>query len=198
MGLHLALPHDFVLSPTWIYPVLMGGFLVLLVAGDPGLVDHERGWIRVVTNLMIVLIALSNLFAIVRLCDGILSSDQPEFAQQPTQLLGIGAIVWATNVIAFALWYWELDRGGPGRRADGTTAPPDFLFPQMSDPDLAAPGWTPAFVDYFYTSFTNATAFSPTDVLPLARWAKLVMMLQSAVSLVTVGLVVARAVNVLK
>ncbi|MFN8148781.1 MAG: hypothetical protein U0R76_15145 [Candidatus Nanopelagicales bacterium] len=70
MGLHLMLPHDFVLSPTWIYPVLMGAFLVLLIAGDPGLVDHERGWVRVITNLMIVLIALSNLFAIVRLCDG--------------------------------------------------------------------------------------------------------------------------------
>jgi uncharacterized membrane protein len=105
--------------------------------------------------------------------------------------------VWATNVIAFALWYWEFDRGGPVHRAEGTSQHPDLLFPQMAAPELASPDWEPWFVDYLYLSFTNAAAFSPTDVMPLARWAKLTMLLQSAVSLAVGVLVIARAVNIL-
>ena len=101
-------------------------------------------------------------------------------------------------MIVFSLWYWDLDRGGPVARAHAMRAHPDFLFPQMASPELAPPDWEPLFVDYFYTSFTNATAFSPTDVMPLSRWAKLAMMLQSAVSLATLALVIARAVNILK
>lgn len=141
MALHLLLPSDFVLSPTWIYPVLMCGFLVLLIAGDPGLVDHERGWIRLVTNLMIVLIALSNLFAIYRLVDGILST-HPAYTQNATQLLTIGAIVWATNVIAFALWYWDVDGGGSARRAKrGAWADPAFIWPEMHLEAYMSSGW---------------------------------------------------------
>ena len=87
-----------------------------------------------------------------------------------------GAAIWGTNVIAFALWYWEFDRGGPVHRLQGTGRYPDLLFTQMSEPELTPPGWGPRFVDYLYFSFTNATAFSPTDVLPLARWAKLTML----------------------
>jgi uncharacterized membrane protein len=105
--------------------------------------------------------------------------------------------VYFTNLIAFGLWYWELDRGGPAARAHGVKAYPDFLFPQMSTPDLAPAEWEPAFIDYLYVSFTNATAFSPTDVMPLTRWAKLTMALQSAVALVVVAMVIARAVNIL-
>jgi uncharacterized membrane protein len=101
-------------------------------------------------------------------------------------------------VIIFALWYWEFDRGGPVSRAHAHRPYPDFLFPQMSTPDMAPSEWEPRFVDYLYLSFTNATAFSPTDVMPLSRWAKLTMLAQSAVSLITVALVIARAVNVLK
>ena len=99
-------------------------------------------------------------------------------------------------MIAFALWYWEFDRGGPGARAATPRATPDFLFPQMSDPRLD-PTWRATFLDYLYVSFTNATAFSPTDTMPLSRWAKMLMLTQSAVSLITVGLVFARAINVL-
>ena len=102
------------------------------------------------------------------------------------------------NVVVFALWYWELDRGGPVARAQATSQYPDFVFPQMLTPELAPTHWESAFVDYLYLSFTNATAFSPTDVLPLSRWAKLTMMVQSAVSLATVALVIARAVNILQ
>ncbi|GAA4825357.1 hypothetical protein GCM10023201_09700 [Actinomycetospora corticicola] len=100
-------------------------------------------------------------------------------------------------MIGFALWYWQFDRGGPSVRACGERSLPDFWFPQMQSADLD-PEWEPHFVDYLYVSFTNATAFSPTDTMPLSRWAKLTMLVQSAVSLATVALVVARAVNVLK
>jgi uncharacterized membrane protein len=102
-----------------------------------------------------------------------------------------------TNVIVFALWFWEMDRGGPAARALARKVHPDFLFSQMTVPDLVNLDWEPGFVDYLYLSFTNATAFSPTDTLPLSRWAKLTMMAESTVSFVTVALIVARAVNVL-
>jgi uncharacterized membrane protein len=109
-----------------------------------------------------------------------------------------GGAIWLTNIIVFALWYWEFDRGGPVARANGDRMYPDFLFAQMTSPQLAPPDWEPAFSDYLYLSFTNAAAFSPTDVLPLSRWAKMGMTAQAIVSVVTVALVVARAVNILK
>ena len=102
-----------------------------------------------------------------------------------------------TNVIVFALWFWEGDRGGPAARADADKPHPDFLFPQMQSPELASRDWEPTFLDYFYVAFTNATAFSPTDTMPLSAWAKLLMLTESVISLVTVLLVVARAVNVI-
>jgi hypothetical protein len=113
-------------------------------------------------------------------------------------LLITGGAIWLTNVIIFALWYWELDRGGPVARALAVKQYPDFQFPQMVSPDMAPPDWEPMFADYLYLGFTNAAAFSPTDVMPLSRWAKMAMTLQSAISIVTVALVVARAVNILQ
>ena len=115
----------------------------------------------------------------------------------PTTLLGTGAAINVTNVIVFALWYWAFDRGGPLGRALATSTVPDFLFPQMALPELF-PGWRAEFGDYLYLAFTNATAFSPTDTLPTSRWAKMTMMLQSAIALVIAGLILARVVNVLK
>ena len=110
-------------------------------------------------------------------------------------LLG-GGEIWFTNVIVFGLWFWEYDRGGPGSRAQGLVDTPDLLFPQMTD-DRLGRDWEPEFFDYLFVSYTNATAFSPTDTLPLSRWAKLLFMAQSAISLVTVALIAARAVNIL-
>src|SRR5439155_7990760 len=118
----------------------------------------------------------------------------PSGATDAPRLLLNGCAIWFTNVIVFALWYWEIDRGGPAARANARAVHPDFLFAQMAAPELADHDWEPTFIDYLYLSFTNSTAFSPTDTLPLSRWAKLAMMFQSAVSLVTVALVVARAV----
>ena len=119
-------------------------------------------------------------------------------AQNGNSLLLSGATIWLTNIVIFALWFWEFDRGGPGSRAEALVRYPDFLFPQMQDEHMAAVHWHPNFFDYLYISFTNASAFSPTDVLPLTRWAKMLMLVQSVTSLLTVGLVVARAVNILQ
>jgi uncharacterized membrane protein len=114
-----------------------------------------------------------------------------------SQLLRAAGQVWGTNVIAFALWYWELDAGGPPARLAKAGAPRDFAFPQMTDSLLARPGWQPRFVDYLYLSFTNASAFSAADTLPLTSKAKLLMLFQSSISIVTLILVAARAVNML-
>ena len=100
-------------------------------------------------------------------------------------------------MVAFALWYWEFDRGGPVARALGTHPYPDFQFPQMTAPEMAPPHWEPTFADYLYVAFTNAAAFSPTDTMPMSRWAKMLMTTQSVISIVTVAFVVARAVNIL-
>jgi hypothetical protein len=115
--------------------------------------------------------------------------------QAVTLLVG-GGEIWVTNTIVFALWFWEYDRGGPAERAHGTTDMPDLLFPQMTDEHLAR-NWEPNFIDYLYVSFTNSTAFSPTDTMPLSRWSKVLFALQAAISLITVALIAARAVNIL-
>jgi uncharacterized membrane protein len=112
-------------------------------------------------------------------------------------LLTAGSTVWASNIIAFALLYWELDGGGASIRARHPLEHPDLAFPQQLNPSIAPPAWRPRFFDYLYLGFTNATAFSPTDAMPLALWAKAAMALQALISLVILGLVVARAVNVL-
>ena len=131
----------------------------------------------------------------VRLVSALIEQHGPPMSA--ARLLVNGGSVYVTNIIAFGLWYWELDRGGPAARAHGLREHPDFLFPQMASPELAPHNWEPFFLDYLYVSFTNATAFSPTDVLPLARWAKVAMALQSAVALVVVAMVIARAINIL-
>jgi hypothetical protein len=112
-------------------------------------------------------------------------------------LLGSGAAIFITNIIVFGIWYWELDSGGPFARCSAEQWHPDFMFPQMANPELAPPNWRPLFVDYFYLAVTNVMAFSPTDTMPLARWAKIMMTVQAAVAVSTVLLVLARAVNVL-
>jgi hypothetical protein len=120
-----------------------------------------------------------------------------EVSNKAAVLLGSGAAIFVTNIIVFGVWYWELDRGGPFARRAGEQPYPDFLFPQMTEPKIARPDWRPKFVDYLYVSLTNVMAFSPTDTMPLARWAKAMMAVQAMVALSTAGLVIARAVNVL-
>jgi uncharacterized membrane protein len=180
---------------TWLLPglevVLLGG----LVAANPRRITRRSRPVRAVTIALIVAISLANAYSAVRLVQDILH--RPPAYGNAADLLVTGGAVWLTNVIVFALWYWELDRGGPAARALAMREHLDFLFPQMTVPELVSTEWEPTFPDYLYLSFTNASAFSPTDVLPLSRWAKMTMMVQSIVSLATVVLVVARAVNAL-
>jgi hypothetical protein len=141
-------------------------------------------------------ITVANADAAVRLVVGIV--DVSNFTQDAKVLLASGAAIWLTNIIAFALWYWNLDRGGPAARSAGTGLSPALIFPEMLHPQHVGEGWSPTFVDYFHFAFATAAAFSPTDVSAVKTWAKLMMMAESAVSLVVGILVVARAVNILK
>ncbi|MEU2926684.1 hypothetical protein ABZ636_16805 [Streptomyces sp. NPDC007251] len=196
VALQWMLPHRLILLRTvWVLPALELVLLAGLVAANPRRVEPRTRLLRYLGLTLTGVITLANGWSAVRLVGELVSG---EGAGGAVPLLLTGGIIWVTNVIVFALWYWEWDRGGPMARVEGQHQFPDFLFVQMQSPELAPPDWEPAFLDYLYLSFTNATAFSPTDVMPLSRWSKMLMMLQSSVSLVTVVLVVARAVNILK
>ncbi|MER6052530.1 hypothetical protein ABT168_34690 [Streptomyces sp. NPDC001793] len=189
------LPGRLTIRPEWLLPVLETALLLVLVVADPFRIERVSRLYRWAGLALIAMISAANGWSAVHLVIGLVHGTEGEEAGP---LLATGGGIWATNVIVFALWYWEWDRGGPVARVHAVRRYPDFLFPQMATPELAPEHWEPQFVDYLYLSFTNATAFSPTDVMPLTRWAKLLMLLQSAVSLLTVVLVVARAVNILK
>jgi hypothetical protein len=175
-------------------PVLVV-LLVVLVLGDPGRIDRQTRWLRVLRDVLISLITLANATAVGRLTFAIV--DGTKWTNDAKLLLGAGAIVWLTNVIAFSLWYWDLDRGGPAARATGTGSSPAFVFPEMVNREFVPDGWAPRYPDYFHLSFSTATAFSPTDVSAIKVWAKWVMMGEEAISLVVAILVVARAINIL-
>jgi hypothetical protein len=180
--------------PSWVVPALEAVLLVVLIVGDPGAIDRRSRALRLISVTLVGVLVLSALWATVRLVDG-LANGGPA-TNSASALLSAGAIVWVSNCIAFALLYWELDGGGAAARAHGLAAHPDLAFVQQLNPELAPAGWRPAFIDYLYLGVTNATAFSPTDVMPLAAWAKIAMAVQSLISLAILGLVIARAVNV--
>ncbi len=186
------------LHPRYLLPALEGALLIGLSVANPLRIERMSGALRVASLALVLLITAANAASAGFLIRAIVTSQvHVPGRHAPVALLASGAAIWGTNVIAFALWYWEFDRGGPVRRLQGLRPYPDLMFPQMTAPELTPPGWGPRFVDYLYLSFTNATAFSPTDVMPLARWAKLTMLVQSAVSLALGALVIARAVNIL-
>jgi hypothetical protein len=195
-GLHVALPAKYRLHPAWVVPVVLFLMLALLVAGDPGRIDRQRTWLRIATGTLIAFLTLANLFAAVRLVVDILTNNKL-YAAHPGALLGAGAVIWATNVIAFALWYWDLDRGGAAARAHHPDRNPAFIFPEMQNPDYVPATWVPRYVDYLSLAFWTATAISPTDISAIRPWAKLLMMLEAAGSIVLAALVIARAINVL-
>jgi uncharacterized membrane protein len=194
VGLQWALPNDLAFNPRWALAVVAGALFVVLVIGNPHRITRETRPLRLAALLLALALSFAGAWSVVRLVWKLTHGSGPANADQ---LLVSGGTLWLTNVIVFALWYWEYDRGGPAARAAARKPHPDFLFSQMTVPELTDRDWEPGFVDYLYLSFTNATAFSPTDTLPMSRWAKLAMMFQSAVSLVTVALVVSRAVNIL-
>jgi len=195
VGLYTGLPEELTIGPHWLFPGLVLGLSI------PGLVFHHTGRHRLnsVFSLTVEgLLTVGLIISVTLLIDALLTGKVP-----PQQLLLSAASLWITNILVFALWYWRLDAGGPYQRdkvpghSDGA-----FLFPQMtmSKETLRQSGqqnWSPNFIDYLFLAFNTSTAFSPTDVSALARWAKILMMLQSLLSLLIIALLAARAVNIL-
>lgn len=193
--LHATLPEALRLQQSSWLPWIVVGILILLILGDPGRIDRTERWLRVATGVLFGFITLANAYSAVQLVIGIL--DNASFTA-PKELLMAGGAVWLTNVIAFALWFWDLDRGGAAERAHRTGRQPAFIFPEMQHPEHVRSEWTPQFIDYLAFSFATATAFSPTDVSAVKPWAKTMMVCESLLSLALAALVIARAVNVLQ
>jgi hypothetical protein len=180
---------------VWLIPVVPETILLVLLSWSR---PHERlvqmGIRRTVGIVLLGVVSAANALLVVGVIGSLVEGQEKSGAQ----LLLKAATVWATNAITYGLWFWDFDRGGPVTRVGADPPPPDFLFPQMQSKELAPPHWTPELTDYMYVSFTNSIAFSPTDTLPLTRWAKLLMLSESAISAVTILLVAARAVNIFK
>jgi hypothetical protein len=194
-GLYMALPEALTFGPRWLFPSLV---LALLI---PGVVSYHTGrhWLNAFFGFTVDGVLTAGLIISVILLVGAL----PTHKETPEQLLLSAASLWITNILVFALWYWRLDAGGPYQRdkrpghSEGS-----FLFPQMTMTEEALKeagqeDWSPNFIDYLFLAFNTSTAFSPTDVPVLARWAKVLMMLQSLLSLLIIALLAARAVNIL-
>ncbi len=188
-------PDDFRVLPRFVYPAVLLSFLVVLIIGDPGRIDRQRRWLRVTTLVMFGVITLVAAYGAIRLVAGIFTDAAFTTA---SQLLVIGGCIWLTTVIAFALWYWDLDAGGAAARA---AAPQPsghaFIFPEMTMRQFVPDSWYATFPDYLALSFNTALAFSPTDVSAVRVWAKLMMIAESMVSLALAALVIARAINIL-
>jgi hypothetical protein len=195
MVLTLLLPSDLRLGPRWLLPILEGALLVALIIGDPGRISKRSSVLRGFSIALVTVLIAQSLWSTARLIDELIVGGP--HTNKPGPLLAAAAVVWVSNNIAFALLYWELERGGAAERAHGLRDHPDLAFPQQLNPDIAPANWRPRFIDYLYLAFTDATAFSPTDAMPLVPWAKIAMTVQAAISLAVLGLVVARAANAL-
>ena len=194
IALQIAIPKSYTLVPRWPLLVLEVLLLVVLLVINPLAMSRRTQLGRYATWVLLTAITVDNTLSAVLLDVRIISG---EVSNKAAVLLGSGAAIFVTNIIVFGIWYWELDRGGPFARHMGERPYPDFMFPQMTTPNVAKPDWRPTFVDYLYVSVTNVMAFSPTDTMPLARWAKTMMTIQALVALSTAALVISRAVNVL-
>ncbi|HET6988887.1 MAG TPA: hypothetical protein VFI00_19830 [Kribbella sp.] len=194
MVLTLARPKDIRLAPAYVLPAVEVVLLAVLILRDPGRIDKRSSFLRGVSIAVVAVLVLDALGATVRLIAALIRGGS--ITNSPEALLAAGGIVWLSNLLGFALLYWELDAGGAANRAHRMPRYLDLAFTQQLSPEIARPGWRPEFGDYLYLAMTTSTAFSPTDVMPLSLWAKLSMGLQSLISLAVVGLVVARAVNV--
>ncbi len=193
IALDVALPDRLTLGPTWLLPAIEGLLLAVLIVISPHPRMRHSALRRNIAIGVIGLVSVTNIFSLIELTHYLLQGH----VGNGRKLIFAGIALWGTNVLLFSLWYWELDRGGPLERAANTARPPDFMFPQTSEPRLGPPDWTPGLIDYLYVSFTNSTAFSPTDTMPLTQTAKLLMTAQALTSLLVLALVVSRAVNIL-
>ena len=192
IGLRLWLPQGGAIRVAWVLPAIEAVLLIVLLATDPVTVRrHAESLHRIAITLVVILVAAA-LWATALLVNDLIEGKG--VTNSPTELLASGATVWLGNNLSFALLYWLIDSGGPRARTRHPF-PVDFAFTQQMSPELAPPGWRPLFLDYLHLGFTNATAFSPTDVMPLTHRAKYIMLVQSTVALALFGLIVARAVN---
>jgi len=194
LALYFWLPDRLTFGPSWLVPGLVLLLLVPLVIVVPERHTIHRNWQRVLAIGMLAILSVANLFSLIALVNSLLHSNR----STGEQLILEAIKIWLINVLVFALWYWLFDRGGPGDRIWPWSRRPDFVFPQMQlSAELVPEHWTPSFIDYLYLSFTNSTAFSPTDTLPMTSWAKVLMLVQALISLLTVAIVASRAVNIL-
>jgi uncharacterized membrane protein len=192
VALRIWLPAGEAVRVAWLIPAIEAALLVMVLAsGQRSLAKHARRVRHVALALVCILVA-ATLWATTLLVYDLIKGTG--VTQSAGELLATGSLVWLGNNLTFALLYWLIDSGGPRARAQ-RPAPIDFAFTQQMSPELAPPGWRPLFLDYLHLGFTNATAFSPTDVMPLTFRAKYTMLTQSTVSLALFGLIVARAVN---
>lgn len=193
MGLYVVLPDRLVIGPRWVIPILIVLVLVSLSTRRHRHPD-ESPRVRQLTLGLITLVTLANVISMVLLVQRLLNTS----VSQGRALIYSAVSVWLTNIIVYGVWFWEIDRGGPTRRAARLRLVYDLQFPQMENPHLAPAGWEPRFTDYLYTSFANGTSFAPADAMPLSRRMKILFVSESTVSFVTVAVVAARAVNILK
>jgi uncharacterized membrane protein len=192
IGLQLLLPDHYVFGVRWLIPVLEFCLIALLLRTTPKLLTFRSAKRRINVVLLLGLVALGNLYALWQVAHQLLQGGR---VHDGRELILTAINIYLTNIVIFALLYWEMDAGGPGHRAAAEDVERDFGFPQSQIASLKK--WRPTFIDYLYVSSTNATAFSPTDTMPLSRRAKMLMLFQAIVSLVVVALVAARAVNIL-
>jgi hypothetical protein len=191
--LYLALPAKLTVGPHWLVPALEGALLLGLVVSTPYLHHTQSPFHRRLTIGLVALVTAANFTAEGLLINNLLKGG----GSGGRDLVLSAAAIWFTNVAVFGLWFWEVDRGGPHMRTAPKPHAPDFLFPQMGAGGSIEHGWRPAFLDYLYVAFTNASAFSPTDAMPLSVRMKALMLTEAIASFLTVGLVAARAVNIL-
>ncbi|MFD0340334.1 hypothetical protein ACFVH0_16910 [Streptomyces sp. NPDC127117] len=193
--LTLLLPDELRLGPRWALPLAEGLLLVALIAGDPVRISRRSAAMRGVSIALVSVLACGAIWSTAQLIDDLIHGGTE--TNSADALLQAGGSVWISSVLTFSLLYFELDSGGAAARAHHMPTTPDLAFPQHLSPEVRPAHWRPRYIDYLYLGLTNSTAFSPTDVMPLAPWAKIVMAIQSLVSLVILGLIIARAVNVL-
>jgi hypothetical protein len=192
--LYLSLPPHLTLGPPWLMPLLIVLLDIPLLVSGPIRLGESLQLRRIAAIVMFAIVNAANIASLVLLVHALVTGSPKESG---LGLLYAAAAIWSTNILVFALWFWELDRGGPQARLSASIRDADFLFPQMLSPNNAPAGWLPSFMDYLYLGFTNATAFSPTDTMPLTTWAKTLMTIEALISLLTIALVAARAVNIL-
>jgi uncharacterized membrane protein len=188
------LPSRLTVGPSWVTPILEFCLIVPLIIANPSRLTRDSRDMRKVSIALIALINAANITSLALLVDTLVNGSKVNGKQLILAAVGI----WFTQVIVFGMWYWEIDRGGPVARTMADHGAPDLLFPQMENPKVFRGHWYPTLIDYMYVSLTNSTAFSPTDTMPLSVLAKLLMGAQSLVSLTTIAVVGARAVNILQ